>query len=212
MRFPNSGLYAITQTENKSPDVVVLEVEAALRGGARAIQYRDKQPHDAVALAQRLVELCRRYAVPLIINDDADLALRVGADGVHLGQDDSSIEAARAKLGADAIIGVSCYDSVERAAAAEAQGATYAAFGRFFPSQSKPLASPAHLDTLRQAKSRLHIPIVAIGGILSENGALLLEAGADVLAVIGGVFDHDPEGSARRFQALFRSIAEKQDV
>lgn len=204
MQFPKSGLYAITQTENKSPDAVLREVEAALRGGAKAIQYRDKQARDAVALAGRLAELCRRFSVPLIINDDADLALRAGADGVHLGKDDASIEAARAKLGNNAIIGVSCYDSIERAVAAEAQGAAYAAFGRFFPSQSKPLASPAHLETLRQAKSRLRIPIVAIGGILPDNGALLLQAGADVLAVIGGLFDRDPEQSARRFQMLFR--------
>lgn len=208
MPFPKSGLYAITQTENKFPDVIVQEVEAALRGGAQAIQYRDKQPHDAVALAQRLLELCRRHAVPLIINDNADLALRVGADGVHLGKDDAGIELARNKLGESAIIGVSCYDSLERAVAAEARGATYVAFGRFFPSQSKPLASPAHLETLRQAKIRVHIPIVAIGGILPENGAQLLEAGADVLAVIGGVFDHDPEDSARRFQSLFRPVAD----
>ncbi|MGR8932951.1 MAG: thiamine phosphate synthase [Gammaproteobacteria bacterium] len=204
MHFPSSGLYAITQTENKSPDSVVQDVEAALRGGAQAIQYRDKQPQDAIALALRLLALCRRFAVPLIINDDADLALRVGADGVHLGKDDGSIGAAREKLGQGAIIGVSCYDSVERAVAAAAQGATYVAFGRFFSSQSKPLASPAHLETLRQAKSRLRIPIVAIGGILPENGAQLLEAGADVLAVIGGVFDRDPENTARRFQELFR--------
>lgn len=212
MRFPESGLYAITQTENKSPGVIAQEVEAALRGGARVIQYRDKAPHDALALAKRLAAICERYDVPLIINDDIDLALQAGAHGVHLGKDDGSIEAAREKLGQGAIIGVSCYDSVDRAAAAEAQGATYVAFGRFFPSQSKPLASPAHLETLRQAKSRLHIPIVAIGGILADNGSVLLHAGAGVLAVIGGVFDRDPEQSARRFQELFRLVAESQNV
>jgi thiamine-phosphate pyrophosphorylase len=212
MHFPHSGLYAITQTENKSPETVVHEAEAALRGGAQAIQYRDKQPLNALGLAKRLTALCERYNVPLIVNDDVYLALQAGAHGVHLGRDDGSIEAAREKLGEGAIIGVSCYDSVERAVDAERRGASYAAFGRFYPSQSKPLASPAHLETLTQAKSRLRIPIVAIGGILPDNGAVLLQAGADVLAVIGGVFDRDPEQSARRFQGLFQHCEGKSNV
>jgi thiamine-phosphate pyrophosphorylase len=212
MQFPGSGLYAITQTENKTPDAVAQDVEAALRGGAKAIQYRDKQSYDAVALARRLAAICRRYDAPLIVNDSVELALQAGAHGVHLGRDDGSIEAARAKLGQGAIIGVSCYDSVDRAVEAERRGASYVAFGRFFPSQSKPLALPAHLETLTLAKSRLRIPIIAIGGILPENGAALLCAGADVLAVIGGVFDHEPENSARRFQSLFQHCGENQNV
>jgi thiamine-phosphate pyrophosphorylase len=204
MNFPSSGLYAITQTAHKSCDTIVMEVEAALRGGAIVVQYRDKQPQNADHLASQLLKLCQQYRVPLLINDDVDLALRIKADGVHLGRDDGSIERARLRLGEQAIIGVSCYNSVEHAQQAQAQGATYVAFGRFFPSSSKPLALPASIETLRLAKQALGIPIVAIGGILPENGSLLLEAGADVLAVIGGLFDGQPEQAARAYQALFK--------
>ena len=203
MNFPSSGLYAITQTEHKSTDTIVIEVEAALRGGAVVVQYRDKKPRDADHLASQLLMLCKQYKVPLLINDDVELALRVGADGVHLGREDGSIERARQRLGEDAILGVSCYDSVEYAQQAQAQGATYVAFGRFFPSSSKPLALPASFETLRLAKQMLTIPIVAIGGILPENGSLLLEAGADLLAVIGGLFNDQPEQAAKTYQALF---------
>jgi thiamine-phosphate pyrophosphorylase len=131
------------------------------------------------------------------------LAIKVGADGVHIGREDGAISEARDRLGADAIIGVSCYNFVEQAFDAQEQGATYVAFGRFFPSSSKPLATPAELDTLRKAKFLLDIPIVAIGGILPENGGPLLTAGADLLAVIGGLFETQPEQSARAYQALF---------
>jgi thiamine-phosphate pyrophosphorylase len=203
MKFPQTGLYAITQTDHKSIDTVIGEVAAAIRGGAAVVQYRDKNPIDAVLLAGELVKLCHRHGVPLIINDDVELAVQSGADGVHLGKEDGHVAAARKRLGPEAIIGISCYNSVERAVEAEREGATYVAFGRFFPSSSKPLAAPAQIETLRQAKSALHIPIVAIGGILPGNGAPLLEAGADLLAVIGGIFDHQPEQSARAYLSLF---------
>lgn len=205
MKFPRTGLYAITQTDHKTIDMILEEVAAAIRGGAAVVQYRDKNPIDAALLARELVKLCHRRNVPLIINDDVGLAVQSGADGVHLGKEDGHLAEARKRLGADAIIGVSCYDSVERAIEAEREGATYVAFGRFFPSSSKPLASPAHIDTLGQAKRMLHIPIVAIGGILPGNGAPLLEAGADLLAVIGGIFDRQPEQSARAYLPLFES-------
>ena len=178
--FPSRGLYAITQCENKLADVLYGEVAAAIRGGAVAIQYRDKNPTDALMVARELVTICHQHNVPLIINDDIDLALLANADGVHLGKDDGDITAARKHLGNTAIIGVSCYNSIERALAAQALGATYVAFGRFFPSSSKPLASPADMETLRKAKTEIQIPIVAIGGILPENGGGLLAAGADV--------------------------------
>lgn len=204
MKFPQTGLYAITQTDHKTIDMIIEEVAAAIRGGAAVVQYRDKNPIDAALLARELVKLCHRRDVPLIINDDVELAVQTGADGVHLGKEDGHIAEARKRLGADAIIGVSCYNSVERAVDAEREGATYVAFGRFFPSSSKPLASPAQIETLRQAKRALRIPIVAIGGILPDNGAPLLEAGAGVLAVIGGIFDHQPEQSARAYLPLFK--------
>jgi len=203
IKFPTSGLYAITQTANKSADIIINEVAAAIKGGAVVVQYRDKNPLDAPFLARELVKICHRHNVPLLINDDIELAALVGADGVHLGKEDGAVAQARERLGNDAIIGVSCYNFVEQAIAAEAQGATYAAFGRFFPSSSKPLAAPAQIETLKQAKPALTIPIVAIGGILPDNGAQLLTAGADLLAVIGGIFDVRPEQSARAYQALF---------
>jgi thiamine-phosphate pyrophosphorylase len=203
MRFPDRGLYAITQTINKSVDTIIDEVIAAIKGGAVIVQYRDKNPADALFLARELVKICHQHKVPLIINDDIELAARVGADGVHIGKEDGAIAQARMHLGNNAIIGVSCYNFVERAIEAQAQGATYIAFGRFFPSSSKPLAAPAQLETLQQGKLRLNIPIVAIGGILPKNGAQLLAAGADLLAVIGGLFDSEPEQSARAYQALF---------
>lgn len=203
MKFPRSGLYAITQTEGKSVEQILAEVAAAIRGGAVVIQYRDKNPVDAHHLAAELMKLCHSYQVPLLINDDVELAASINADGVHLGRDDGAVTAARQRLGDEAIIGVSCYDDVERALMAEREGADYVAFGRFFPSTSKPLASPARFETLRQAKVSVSMPIVAIGGILPENGGQLLEAGADLLAVIGGVFSGDVENSARAYQGLF---------
>ena len=203
MRFPSSGLYAITQTDGKSSDRVVEDVTAALKGGAVVIQYRDKTSADKAALARQLLQLCKHYKVPLLINDDAALAAEIGADGVHLGKHDGEIAMARKLLGAKAIIGVSCYDDIDIALHAAANGVDYVAFGRFFPSNSKPLALPAHAETLRQAKKQIKLPIVAIGGILPENGSELLEAGADVLAVIGGVFDQDPEQSAKAYTELF---------
>jgi len=203
MKFPASGLYAITQTANKSADTIINEVAAAIKGGAVIVQYRDKNPLDAPFLARELVKICHQHNVPLLINDDIELAAQAGADGVHLGREDGAVAQARKQLGNDAIIGVSCYNFVEQAIAAQAQGANYAAFGRFFPSSSKPLAAPAQIETLRQAKLALTIPIVAIGGILPDNGAQLLAAGANLLAVIGGIFDNQPERSARAYQTLF---------
>jgi len=203
MKFPISGLYAITQTAGKSIAVVLAEVEAALKGGAQVIQYRDKTPVDVFYLGRSLVKLCHDYHVPLLVNDDPELALAVGADGVHLGKDDCDIEQARQRLGREAIIGVSCYNDIKRAIAMQAKGADYVAFGRFFSSNSKPLAAPAEIATLQQAKLAITIPIVAIGGILPENGGQLLDSGADLLAVIGGVFDDEPEAAAHAYQALF---------
>lgn len=203
MILPRQGLYAITQTENKTSADIVNDVAAAIKGGACIIQYRDKTSTDVLDTAKQLAALCQVRQVPLIINDDVELALAVKADGVHLGRDDGHILPAREKLGAGAIIGVSCYNSIERAQLAQEQGASYVAFGRFFPSGSKPLAAPAEVSTLTTAKQYIQIPIVAIGGILPDNGGQLLEAGADILAVIGGIFDRQPEQSARAYQALF---------
>ncbi|PPD32697.1 MAG: thiamine phosphate synthase [Methylomonas sp.] len=203
MKFPVRGLYAITQPDHRRIEQVLQDVEAALKGGAVVVQYRDKYPINAALLASRLLTLCHSYQVPLLINDSVELALAVGADGVHLGRDDVDIGEARRRLGADAIIGISCYNDVAKACSAAEHGADYVAFGRFFPSGTKPLAAPAEITTLQAATQQLSVPIVAIGGILPENAGQLLAAGADLLAVIGGIFDHEPEAAARAYQLLF---------
>jgi thiamine-phosphate pyrophosphorylase len=202
--FPRSGLYAITREAYRNEQALAEVVSAAIRGGAAVVQYRAKSSRDPLREAASLLSVCRDGGVPLIINDDVELARRVGADGVHVGKDDLSLTEARDVLGPNAIIGVSCYDSVDLAVRAEAGGANYVAFGRFFPSKTKPDAPCARLETLAEAKRRLCIPIVAIGGVTPENGGLLLKAGADLLAVIEAVFGAPHPGlAAAEFLPLF---------
>ncbi|XSG85604.1 MAG: thiamine phosphate synthase [Methylohalobius sp. ZOD2] len=206
--FPARGLYAIT-ADLQDSDRLLPRVEAALKGGARLLQLRDKHRRLAPAEARLLLRLCRAHRVPLIVNDDIELARQMGADGVHLGREDTNLPWARTRLGPDAIIGASCYADLDRAVAARKAGATYVAFGAFFSSPTKPHATPAPLDLLTTAKARLNCPIVAIGGITPENGSALLQAGADFLAVIHGVFGQsDPEKAARRYADLFETHAE----
>lgn len=200
-----AGLYAIADPAVAHGDLS-LAVDAACRGGAALIQYRDK--HSTVAekrrLAAALAQVCRTTGVPLLVNDDPALAAAVGAAGVHLGRNDAALPEARRLLGASALIGVSCYNSLDRAAAAVAAGADYIAFGSFFPSAVKPDAVRAELDLLRAARQRWDIPVVAIGGISPDNGARLIEAGADALAVISGVFAvADVRAAAAQYAALF---------
>ena len=202
MLMPKRGLYAITP-EGKTAAEILEFTEAVLKGGACVVQYREKGRNDKTGLAKKLLELCHAHNVPFLINDNVELAETIGADGVHLGKDDGSISEARQRLGKSAIIGVSCYNSLECAIAAEKEGANYVAFGRFFSSNSKPLAAPAEIGTLTAAKKVLTLPIVAIGGILPENGAILLEAGADLLAVIGGLDTENAQRSAQHYCHLF---------
>ncbi|MEW8505941.1 MAG: thiamine phosphate synthase [Candidatus Thiodiazotropha sp.] len=200
------GLYAITDSQLSPGDLLLRHAEAALSGGATVIQYRDKTGSTAQRLADAatLSGLCRDRDALLIINDDVDLAARVDAGGVHLGAQDSSLSFARKHLGKRAVIGISCYNQLGRAREAAASGADYIAFGRFFPSRSKPDAVRAHIELLSAAKSELGIPLVAIGGITPENGAPLINAGADMLAVIHGVFGEvDIQTACRRFTRLF---------
>ena len=200
------GLYAITDTELLANGILLEHVGQAIRGGASVIQYRDKQlsPAERQLQATALAELCRNRDVPLIINDDVALAASVGAAGVHLGRHDSDLPEARRQLGPDAIIGISCYNRLELARQATASGADYVAFGRFFPSNTKPGAVQAIPALLTEARQAIDVPIVAIGGITPENGGELIRAGADLLAVIHGVFGQpDVEAAARRYAALF---------
>ena len=200
------GLYAITDAILCRATGLEAAVAAALAGGARLVQYRDKGEDADRRLreARALLRLCRARGVPLIVNDDPELARRAGADGVHLGRGDPDPGRARALLGPAAIIGVSCYDDLDRAREAAAAGVDYLAFGRFFPSATKPDAVPASLDLLRQARRELDLPLVAIGGITPENGALPIAAGADMLAAVEAVFGQpDPGAAAQRFARLF---------
>jgi thiamine-phosphate pyrophosphorylase len=185
-----AGLYAITGPYHSGVDQLAGMVEAAIDGGARVVQYRDKSGDSdrRIAEAARLRSLCQARGVPLIVNDDIALACRVGADGVHLGGDDGTIADARRELPAGAIIGRSCYNRFDLAVEAAEAGADYVAFGSFFPSPTKPGAVRASTDLLRRARSELDLPTVAIGGITPENGAALVAAGASLLAVISAVF------------------------
>lgn len=200
------GLYAITDSKLLSPEQMIEAVALAIQGGAVMIQYRDKGDDQFRRQweAADLSNLCRPLGVPLIINDDVDLAVDIMAKGVHLGKDDADIAAARKKLPPQGIIGVSCYNDINCAIEAEKAGADYVAFGSFYPSPTKPDAVKADADLIRQAKEKLSIPVVAIGGITADNGAQLVEAGADMLAVINGVFGQaDILGAAEKISKLF---------
>ena len=186
----NPGLYAITPELYPNLNLLTGEVRLALKGGATMVQFRDKSDDDNWRLeaATALKQVCHEFEAPLIINDDAELASQSHAAGVHLGRDDMSIGEAREILGPDAIIGVSCYNSLSMAEQAAALGADYLAFGSVFNSESKPDAVHCPLGILTEAKE-LGLPIVAIGGVTPDNAGAAYEAGADSLAVIRAIFD-----------------------
>lgn len=202
-RLPSRGLYAISN--GPRPDLLEA-CAAALAGGAAVLQYRDKttqhQRRESECLA--LAQLCRDHNVPLIVNDDVELALAANADGVHLGDGDADISVARQRLGTGKIIGASCYDSVDRAQKLADAGADYLAFGAFFTSPTKPAARRATVDLLRSART-FNKPLVAIGGITAENASVLIDAGADFIAAISGVFaQRNVQEAAQRYAALFK--------
>lgn len=210
-KLPSKGLYAITDSALHRGTALEQAVTQAIAGGARVIQYRDKSgsADRRRSEAATLVRICRRQGVPIIVNDDVDLALLVDADGVHVGRDDADLLSARSRLGNDFIIGVSCYDQTALAEAAQANGADYVAFGAMFASTTKPGATRTEISVIEHARRSIRLPIVAIGGITPDNGESLLEAGADMLAVVRGVFGQaHPEKAARRYAELF--IREKQ--
>ncbi|WP_409293797.1 thiamine phosphate synthase [Pseudomonas sp. KCJK9058] len=203
------GLYAITDSQLLAGRFLS-HVEAALEGGVCLLQYRDKSDDAARRLreAEGLMKLCERYGTQLLINDDAELAARLGV-GVHLGQTDGPLTPARALLGRQAIIGSTCHASLELAAQAASEGASYVAFGRFFNSVTKPGAPVANVGLLEQARAQVKLPIAVIGGITLDNAAPLVAHGADLLAVIHGLFGADSAQEvtrrARAFNALFAS-------
>ena len=208
MRMPERarirGLYAITPDLDDTAHLCTL-IEASLDGGAALVQYRNKNADAELRATQagQLLALCRRHGVPLIINDNADLCLALGADGVHLGRDDGDIASVRAMLG-DKLLGVSCYASFEQAQSAQAQGADYVAFGSCFGSNTKPDAVRAPLTLFTRATRELTVHVIAIGGITADNARLALNAGADCIAVIDALFGAaNVQQAATRFSTLF---------
>ncbi|MGQ9425382.1 thiamine phosphate synthase [Gilvimarinus sp. F26214L] len=207
------GLYAITNETLMPGELLLAKTEAALAGGCRLIQYRNKTASPAQQLreATALRSLCDEYGAALIINDSPQLAREAAAHGVHLGQEDGSLEAARRDLGSRMIVGATCHGSLELARQAALAGASYLAFGRFFPSQTKPQAPPATLDLIAEVHAEFGLPLVAIGGITLDNAAGLVAAGADCLAVSHDLFHGDPHQvreRALRYCSLFESTQE----
>lgn len=203
-----SGLYVITDPSLSKPDTIINDVTEALKGGAKIVQFRDKTSSFDIQLAisKQLKELCDQYQAKLIINDSVELAKQSQAQGIHIGKNDSDIQAVRQSLGEEIIIGVSCYNDINLALTMQNLGADYVAFGRFFPSLTKPKAPQADIQTLTEAKKVLSIPIVAIGGIDSTNANKLISAGADSVAVIQGVFAQpNIEAAAAKINKLFKS-------
>lgn len=198
------GLYPVTPDEADTTRLLA-RVVPLLDTGIALLQYRNKTANAVLKLEQAtaLQALCAQTGVPLVVNDDIALARHVGAAGVHLGEDDGDIAAARTALGPRAIIGASCYDELERAARAVASGASYVAFGAFFPTTTKTATRRATTPLLRDAK-KLGVPLAAIGGITPDNARPLVEAGADLIAVVGGVFDAaDPLAAVQAYATAF---------
>jgi thiamine-phosphate pyrophosphorylase len=203
------GLYALTPDDNLLPRLSAL-VESALRGGVKWVQYRNKiaPPPLRRAQAAELLRICRAYGAKLIVNDDIWLAIEIGADGAHVGRNDlpgGSLVTARAALGSKRILGVSCYDDLARVDVAVEAGADYVAIGSLFPSESKPEATRATLETLTEAKQHFRVPVVGIGGITTKNAQQVITAGADMIAVLSDLFDAMDIGKqAEKFQKLFK--------
>jgi thiamine-phosphate pyrophosphorylase len=203
------GLYAVTPECPETAQLAVA-VGLALAGGVRLVQYRSKSPDAELRMEQAtaLRTLCRAHGVPLIVNDSVEIAARSRADGVHVGRDDATPAEARRALGPTRIVGVSCYDRLDLARDAEAAGADYVAFGSFFPSSIKPHALRPPMELIAEARRVLTLPIIAIGGITRENAAQVIDAGADMVAVISAVFGaSNVARAARELQALFEKEA-----
>ena len=184
------GLYAITP-DSVDLNTLIQKTQLAIEGGAFMVQYRSKILNRDVKMQQcaAILRLCREYDVPCIVNDDVEMCRILKADGVHLGENDDNIAEVRRILGEDSIIGSSCYDQLNRAKQAQKEGASYVAFGAVFPTPTKPNAPRATLELLREAKSEIQIPIVAIGGITMNNAHDVIETGIDAIAVITNLYE-----------------------
>lgn len=201
------GLYAVTPDRDDA-DRLLAEVGAAVDGGCRVVQYRNKTADRVLRCRQAalVAEFCRSAGACLIINDDLELALEIGADGVHLGGGDGDPLLARKRLGPDKVLGISCYNDAGRVRAAVSAGADYVALGAMFPSVTKPAAVRASLELLRAVKAGCPVPVATIGGITLSNAPSLVDAGSDMVAVVSDLFDApDIRARARAFQNLFNS-------
>ncbi|MGF6274307.1 thiamine-phosphate pyrophosphorylase [Massilia sp. UYP11] len=199
------GLYLVTPNWDDT-EKLILATDAALGAGAALVQYRHKEAGPALRREQAtaLLALCRRHGRPLVINDHVDLCQAIDADGVHLGHTDGGVREARALLGADKIVGASCYGELALARAAVQAGASYVAFGGFYPSPVKKYTFVTPPELLDQARAELTVPIVVIGGMTPENAAPLVARGIDLVAAITSVYGSgDPGAAARAFGALF---------
>ena len=204
-------LYAVTDRTWLGKESLEEAVEAALRGGVTILQLREKQaPHEElVKTAMRLIPLCRRYGVPLIINDDVEAALEADADGVHVGQEDMAVAEARRILGPEKIIGASAHNR-EEALEAQRQGADYLGSGAVFGSSTKKDATTLSREELTAVCRAVSIPVAAIGGITEENCLELAGTGVSGIAVVSALFAAaDKEEAAARLRALAEKIAER---
>jgi thiamine-phosphate pyrophosphorylase len=203
--MPIKGLYAVTP-DIADTNLLLAKVEAALQGGANILQYRNKLANHKLQTqqARALLPLCRQYNVPLIINDSVKLCLTLDADGVHIGADDGNLAEVKARIGADKILGASCYNRFDLALSAQNAGASYVAFGACFASNTKPNAPVASLELFEKAKKELNISSVAIGGITLENAPQVINAGANSIAVINALFGaENVTETSQQFSQLF---------
>jgi thiamine-phosphate pyrophosphorylase len=201
------GLYLVTPDWDDTQKMLEA-TEAGLRGGAALVQYRHKTASPALRKdqASQLQALCRQYGRPFIVNDFVELCLELDADGIHVGGTDMAVAEVRTAVGPAKIVGASCYGSLQLAKDAWQAGASYVAFGGFYPSRVKKYEVTTPLDIVAQAKREIPVPNVVIGGMTQENSKPLVEKGADMVAVISSVYMvDDPEASARQFAALFKS-------
>ena len=208
MRNELAGLYAITPEINDTGQLLIA-VRAAVEGGARVVQYRNKRATPAKRLehAIGLSAVCAKFGALFIVNDDIELALKVEADGVHLGKTDGSLTKARARLGPQRLLGASCYNDLALALAARDAGADHLAFGSVFASNTKPDAIRAPLALFGEARARgIQVPLVAIGGITLDNAPTVITAGATAIAVISDLFDApNIRARAEQFSHLFEA-------
>lgn len=212
MKAGLKGLYVITDEKLIPRDQLTENVEKAIKGGASMVQLREKgtSHQEIISRGKELLKLTRKYGVTLIINDLAELTAEIGADGVHLGENDQSVSDARIILGGESIIGVSCYGNLERGLKAESEGADYVAFGTPFFTPTKPERAPTSFDTLKEAVRRIRLPIFAIGGITADNAESVLDTGVDGIAVITGVFgSSDPEKAAEKLNSIIEFHSHK---